>query len=364
MQSTDLIVTSRHRRLSPEEARTKRLVKIAPAVHVPLGRLGVDAPPWVARRRVAEARLLSLPHRLRRGAVFELTGESALVALGLDTWWSNPDVAIRRDNHEGSVLTFEGVPLPRGTVGPVQVWGTSSKPSLREGLLLAENPSLVLPSGVPIVPPALLVVDLYRSCHPLQAFHDTSVLLRYSSKFDRRDLLGSRGVENHIRQSLLRDLSRLGRVKGISGARALIQSADAGLESPAESAVFRALKCILPRSVEVRTQQPCDVGSSTFYMDVALPQFKVAFEATGVGKFGDTATEARHVGSRFVQRQQALADRGWNFVHVTYEQTKRPVRLVQYLQEKLAGFGVPTHAPSGPLWALPTPLLFHGSRKF
>lgn len=116
MQPSDLSVTSRERRLG---AGSQNMCAITPSVYVPMVRLGRDAPAWVARRRVAEARLLSLPHRLRNDEDFELSGESALVALGLDTWWSNPDVLVRRQKPSKQSLVFGGVSLLNTRVGPV-----------------------------------------------------------------------------------------------------------------------------------------------------------------------------------------------------------------------------------------------------
>ena len=68
-----------------KQIRAQKLVKISRAVYVPAAALGMNAPPWVSRRLVAEARILSLPHRLKNPHDFALSGESALVALGLDT---------------------------------------------------------------------------------------------------------------------------------------------------------------------------------------------------------------------------------------------------------------------------------------
>ena len=84
MQSTDLTITSRDRKLSATEIQARQLVRVAPATYVPVARLGRDVKPWVARRRVAEVRLLCLPHRFSQDSRFLVSGESALFALGLE----------------------------------------------------------------------------------------------------------------------------------------------------------------------------------------------------------------------------------------------------------------------------------------
>ncbi len=368
MQSTDVTVTSRGQRLSAVEAEAQQLVRVAPAAYAPIARLGRDVKPWVARRRVAEARLLCLPHRFSKSSRFLLSGESALVALGLETWWNNPDVHVRRPRPRNRTMAFEAVRLPKTTVGRVNV--LEMKLVTGEGDLLPAQPSVWgvgsagAVAGLQVADPATVVLDLWRGCHRLQSFHDTSVLIRHLAEFDRRDLEASRARETDTKVLLSETLGQLRNVRGSAGAKALVAAADAGIESPGESTVLWTLRCILPRRVQVETQYMEKSGGSVFYMDIALPEVRVAIEVTGVSKFGETESDARRVGVSFVKRQQLLTDSGWQFIHVTYDQAKNLRGLVSYLQEKLAAHGVICRPPAGRLWAPATPLLFHASRKY
>lgn len=218
--------------------------------------------------------------------------------------------------------------------------------------------------GVFIAPFELIAVDLVRHLHPLQAFYDLSLLVRYLSGFDRFDQERGRLNETEIKAGFASYLESLGTTEKGMRARYLVEVADAGVESPGEAIVVWVLRCILRKDELLVTQQRESGDVGAFYIDVALPAYKVGFEITGMNKFGETERSAHQVAINFVQRQQQLTDSGWTIINVTYEQTKKFGVLVDYLLEKLPKFGVPVHMPNAPLWGAPTPLLTARSRRY
>ena len=125
LRPEDLVVTSTQRRLSHPDLKTADLVKIAPATHVLPARLQGQAGPWVTRLRAAEARLLATDYLLRSrsrtpsGSHLLFTGESALIVLGVEPWWNNPDVSVRTTSRSGSPLTFAAIQVGDSRVPPV-----------------------------------------------------------------------------------------------------------------------------------------------------------------------------------------------------------------------------------------------------
>ena len=125
LRPEDLVVTSTQRRLSHPDFKTTDLIKIAPAAYVRTTRLQGQAGPWVTRLRAAEARLLATDQLLRSqsrttsGSHLLFTGESALIALGVEPWWNNPDVSVRTTSRSGSPLTFAAIQVGDSRVPPV-----------------------------------------------------------------------------------------------------------------------------------------------------------------------------------------------------------------------------------------------------
>lgn len=369
IHSTDLVLSGRDRRIGPALASKRGLVALTRGVFVPSTVLGIHQQPWIVRQRVAEARLLAIQSQLRADAAF--TAESALGARGLAPWWDNPDVCLRRANFSGRRFPVRPVRL-----GGVQVPAARVRQFCGAPRVLGKATGYSV--GVPLAPDHLVVLDLAAGCHPLQAFHDVSLLIRYEVGFDRRDLTLSSGradVYKDMTAARLRDFNEAARrsrpptsstraVPGLAKALAILDAADPGVESPAESALLWALKCILPNEVEIETQRPFQTRRGRRNVDIAIPGYRVAIEATGYGKYGGSSASAHQVAQAAVLRQQDLEDLGWIVINVTYDQVKRPIELLGYLGERLGKARIRAGAPRGPLFAPPTPLLFHPSRRF
>ena len=218
--------------------------------------------------------------------------------------------------------------------------------------------------SLPIAPPHLIVYDLCRILHPLQAFHDVSLLLRYLSRWDSRDLDGSRMRAAEVRSQLLVNLELLGTPPGTRKARVILTHADPGLESPAETiALWTALSILRNRSL-VTTQVPVRTGASVIRIDLGVPSVKLALELSGRGKFGTTSSTGAQVADRFLVRQQMLEASGWHVRNFTYGQTKHLASFLHILNDIFSEHRIATRPPNPDLWAPPTTDLLHHSRRF
>ncbi len=355
LNSSEIRLTSRANRTWSATHRGADVVRISEGCHVPQARFAEVSRPWDARNLVAEARVLAATLGARRRGEIAFTGESALVVLSLQPWWNNPDVQFRRDGSNRSPASMPSVTIGDFTVPKVRVRELRSTPS---------SFRVSRAFGVDVVEPHLVAADLARYAHPLQAFHNVSILLRHLARFDRFDIEGSRSREKFWRSQLLSYFDDLGKTKGGRRARVAIASANAALESPAESIVSWVLNCILEDPSGLRAQHPWFANGRRIYMDLAIPACHLCIEVTGYGKFGDSEISGREVGSRLIARQQALAETGWRVINITYEGAQDVVELSLRLRELLAQSGVATHPPKGLLWEPPSPELFSADRRF
>ena len=347
-------VSSKHLLRSTQTRRIRKsnsLVMVVRGTYVATSYLEGEKP-WDVRRRVAQARLLAT---MRHGVLF--TGESALVTLGIEPWWNNPDVTVRTDARSGKPALFPAVPVGEIIV-PSVAWHCRRSGPMVEGLEAEDF------WGMPLAPIPLLAYDLCQRAHPLQAFHNVSAFLRFIAGFDRWDLVGSRIREARWREHLIQEVSSLGMERGHRRTQAVLESASGGIESPAESTVLWVLACLVRGRQEVVCQHEVQVRGRRFFVDIALPEEMIAIEVSGMGKFGGTAATADEVALRFSRRQQLLTDSGWRFINVYYEQCRDLSALVVYLRERLCALGVTVSRPGGKLWAAQSPELFHRDRKF
>ena len=302
LSASDLVLNANGVRVRPRRVAEERLLRVDRGVYVGVDKLAADPASWSVRARVAEARLLALNARAFGSEGFAFTGESALVVLGLDPWWNNPDVSVRRRVRSGTKTGMWAMHVGSTTVSETRIKQT-------DAFVDSLDTSLFTRRGLPISPLPILVLDLVRSAHPLQAFHDVSVLLRFHSRFDRWELERSQARAAHIKQNLRNELCdlRAGRDKRIHGfgrALAVLDASDPGVESPAHQVAAAAVK-----------------------------------------------------------RQQDLEDLGWHIVNITYQQARDVESLVNYLTQRLGALGVRTHSAHGLLWEPPSRELFARHRR-
>lgn len=203
--------------------------------------------------------------------------------------------------------------------------------------------------------------DCARYLHPLSAFVAVSQILRNYSHFSRFEMKRSRAAERAVRDHLREEVADLRGYRNIRQAEALINGADAGMESPGEGYLLWITYCILHNvgtgNVEVRTQYPVQAAGNLYYAGIALPEYRVLLEFDG-------ATKVLAGGAAFLERQRNLQLAGWTVIRVDLRQLEDPGALVEYLVRELRKAGVPGGRPRGPLWKPIPSSLLDAARRF
>ena len=361
LSASDLVLNANGVRVRPQRIAKEHLLRVDRGIYVGADKLGRDPSPWKVRARVAEARLLALGVRSSNSDVPVFTGESAMVVLGIEPWWNNPNVTVRRKVRSGTKTDMRAIQVGSTTVPQTQIKQTDT-------FIGPLNTPLITRCGLAISPLPIVILDLVRSAHPLQAFHDVSLLLRFHTRFSRWQLDRSRSQTAQIKSNIHNDLRALRassdrRIHGFRRALALLHASEPGIESPAESIVLWALHCILDAGYSIQSQRAFSANGRHRFVDIAIPEARVAIEVSGFGKFGDSSAEAHRVASAAVERQQDLEDLGWRIVNVSYEQATDIENLVSYLAKRLGALGIRTHMAQGLLWAQPNHQLFERHRR-
>ena len=171
--------------------------------------------------------------------------------------------------------------------------------------------------GFRIATPARVVVDCARLLNEQHGFPIACAGLARACQFDR-----FRQAESHVRQEEARKefhesltdtpLNTIGRER----ARWVIDRADAGCESPGEALVLLAL---LRAGIEgITTQEEVHVAGHTYFVDIALPDLKIAIEFDGRIKYGDTVNEVHESIEAEQRRQRDLERAGWTVIRVRW----------------------------------------------
>ncbi len=351
-----MVFSSREQRVRASEVQRRGLQKVATGAYLSPEAARGPAKPWEIRRTVAAARLLAVDRLLQSGAPAMFTGEAAMVALGLEPWWNNPDIEFR------SAVRSRGSPaLPAVLLRGKRVSAAAARQNESVQLGVGpENPSTGL---VRIAPLAVVATDIARRSHPLQGVHDCSLLLRRASAFDRFDLPASRARAERVRSRWLAAFVGEDRTRGSRRACAVLRAADPAVESPAESIVGWCLRLILRDPASLASQFEV-VSPQRFFLDFAVPEAGIAIEVTGFGKFGETHEQGRAVGERLLRRQQVLSDLGFSVLNVTYKEAQNPHTLIRDLTRRLSAVGVPVQAPRGPLWDPSMTKIFSRDRRY
>ena len=158
----------------------------------------------------------------------------------------------------------------------------------------------------------LTMVDCARSLPPLAGLVVADAALRAGADRERAFSLldGSTGRN------------------GVSRARAVIELADDGAESPGETATrFVVLREGLPRP---ETQVRVETRLGTFWADAGWDEWLVLLEYDGRAKYRSTDDLIREK-----RRQDALLETGRRMVRVTREDIARPMPLVAGIRRLL-----------------------------
>ena len=171
--------------------------------------------------------------------------------------------------------------------------------------------------GFRIATPARVVVDCARLLNEQRGFPIVCAGLARACQFDRFRQDESRARQEEARgefHEALADtpLNTIGRER----ARWMIDRADAGCESPGEALVLLAL---LRAGINgMTTQEEVQVAGHTYFIDIALPDLKIAIEFDGRIKYGDTIDEVHESIEAEQRRQRDLERAGWTVVRVRW----------------------------------------------
>lgn len=171
--------------------------------------------------------------------------------------------------------------------------------------------------GFRIATPARVVVDCARLLNEQQGFPIACAGLARACQFDRFRQDESRARQEEARgefhEALVNTpLNTIGRKQ----ARWIIDCADAGCESPGEALVLLAL---LRAGIEgITTQEEVHVAGHTYFIDIALPNLKIAIEFDGRIKYGDTVDEVHDSIEAEQRRQRNLERAGWTVIRVRW----------------------------------------------
>ncbi|MFS0702978.1 hypothetical protein AB6N23_00505 [Cellulomonas sp. 179-A 9B4 NHS] len=120
------------------------------------------------------------------------------------------------------------------------------------------------------------------------------------------------GADRDVMLALL-DAAR-GR-RGVRRARAVLEVADGGAESPGETWTrWTVLRLGYPVP---ETQVPVDTGGGRYWADIGYPAWRLLIEYDGAEKYGTDGRDAVAALRRERRRQLAVEDAGWRVVRVT-----------------------------------------------
>jgi very-short-patch-repair endonuclease len=222
-------------------------------------------------RDVALARVVGVHDRLRAPHWF--VRESAALVWGLALW------------------------VPPATTHVMQPYkaGTRHDPAVSHhlGRLVEGEQATVL--GLPVTALERTVVDCAATLPPIRAL-----------------VVADAGLRAGADPELMRDVlsARAGR-RGVRRARAVVELADVGAESPGETAArFVVLRDGLPLPT---TQVRVETSEGTFWSDLGWPEWKVLLEYDGGVKY---AVDARGAFMQEKRRHDAIQEAGWRVLRV------------------------------------------------
>lgn len=161
---------------------------------------------------------------------------------------------------------------------------------------------------------------------------DCATLLRVEPALILADAALHAGADLAVCREIL---GSLGSRRGTARARAVLEHADGGAESPGETRTrLLVLRAGLPAPV---TQVPVTLPATTYWADLGWPELRVLLEYDGVSKYTANGAAADAVLAE-KYREEAIARAGFRVVRVTRSDLRAGGHLVARLR-RLADFG-------------------------
>lgn len=281
------------------------ILRIMPGIYLPVGIL-TNASSTERQEITFIARLAALSIRY---PTYVLSGPSAAFLLGLPTACRLKDLFVYTSSPSGTRrIVFPHVVTPDGAKTPGTTISTC-------------RPSHPIPAieylGFRIATPARVVVDCARLLDDRHGFPIACAGLARACQFDRFHQDESRARQEEVRGEFSEALADTPRnTIGRERARWVINSADAGCESPGESLVLLAL---LRAGINgMTTQEEVHINDHTYFIDIALPDLKIAIEFDGRIKYGETVDQVHDCIEAEQRRQRDLERAGWTVIRVRW----------------------------------------------
>lgn len=171
--------------------------------------------------------------------------------------------------------------------------------------------------GFRIATPTRVLVDCSRLLSDKRGFPIACAGLARACQFDRFHQEASRDREDEARRKFHQALDDTPRnARGRRHARWIIDHADAGCESPGEALVLLAL---LHAGINgLATQEEVHIDGHTYFIDIALPDLKIAIEFDGRIKYGETVDQVHDSIEAEQRRQRDLERAGWKVIRVRW----------------------------------------------
>lgn len=175
--------------------------------------------------------------------------------------------------------------------------------------------------GFRIATPARVLVDCSRLLSDKRGFPIACAGLARACHFDRFRQEESRARQEEARREFHEALDDTPRnARGRRQARWIIDHANAGCESPGEALVLLAL---LRAGINgLATQEEVHVDGRTYFIDIALPDLKIAIEFDGRVKYGETVDQVHDSIEAEQRRQRDLERAGWKVIRVRWSDLK------------------------------------------
>ena len=175
--------------------------------------------------------------------------------------------------------------------------------------------------GFRIATPARVLVDCSRLLSDKRGFPIACAGLARACHFDRFHQEEARNRQEEARREFHEALDNTPRnARGRRQARWIIDHADAGCESPGEALVLLAL---LRAGINgLATQEEVHIDGRTYFIDIALPDLKIAIEFDGRIKYGATVDQVHDCIEAEQRRQRDLERAGWKVIRVRWSDLK------------------------------------------
>lgn len=288
-----------------------------------------DMPMWRWYRDLTLARAMAATRNFP--SAMGVMGEAAAMFHGLSATRFEPDIDIATpvDMHHGKVR------LPRIVKGRSR----GKQVYIRRRVRAPLDDAWTVINGIPVTTLRRTAIDCALLLPPHESLPIVDSALRAIIRPDFRSGFARVRADQRaeaIRTELLTSLAQMGRRRGSRRARAVLALADPFAESPGESVLrWAAAASGLPIP---RTQHEFTGNLQRYFVDLAYPEWRVAWEFDGLKKYSqESDLHAEKL------RQQRLEREGWKVHRFVWEELRDLDQLRMRLRNTLPPRALASH---------------------